>query len=110
MSRGYTEKMKGGMKWRLSSLAALAAGLALAASAGAATAPRWIVFSATSSGHINAQLYRIQTSGDGLKQLTTGSYPSFAPNFSPDGKRIVFARTGVGILSVNLDGTGLRRL
>jgi hypothetical protein len=96
---------------RMLSLGTVAVVLAVAAStAGAANQPRWIVFSASSTGHINAQLYRIQTSGQGLKQLTTGSYPSFAPNFSPDGKRIVFARTGVGILSVNLDGTGLRRL
>jgi Tol biopolymer transport system component len=84
--------------------------VASSAAAGAATQPRWIVFSATSSGHINAQLYRIQTSGEGLKQLTTGSYTSLAPSFSRDGKRIVFARVGVGILSMNLDGTGLRRL
>jgi Tol biopolymer transport system component len=84
--------------------------VASSAAAGAATAPRWIVFSATSTGHINAQLYRIQTTGEGLKQLTTGSYSSLAPNFSADGKRIVFARAGVGILSINVDGTGLRRL
>ena len=31
--------------------------------AGAASQPRWIVFSATSTGHINAQLYRIHPSG-----------------------------------------------
>ena len=37
---------------------------------------------ATSPGHINAQLYRIQSSGDGLRQLTTGSYSSIAPRFS----------------------------
>jgi len=84
--------------------------VASSAAAGAATQPRWIIFSATSSGHINAQLYRIQASGEGLKQLTTGSYSSLAPNFSHDGKRIVFARAGVGILSMNVDGTGLRRL
>ena len=84
--------------------------VASSAAASAATQPRWIVFSATSSGHINAQLYRIRSSGEGLKQLTTGSYSSLAPNFSHDGKRIVFARAGVGILSINVDGTGLRRL
>jgi Tol biopolymer transport system component len=97
---------------RMLSFVSVVAMLAVASSAaaGAATQPRWIVFSATSSGHINAQLYRIQTSGEGLKQLTTGSYTSLAPSFSRDGKRIVFARVGVGILSMNLDGTGLRRL
>jgi Tol biopolymer transport system component len=90
---------------------ALAVVLAIAATtAGAASQPRWIVFSATSTGHINAQLYRIQTSGEGLQQLTTGSYSSLAPNFSRDGKRIVFARAEVGILTMNVDGTRLRRL
>jgi Tol biopolymer transport system component len=84
--------------------------VASSAAAGAAAQPRWIVFSATSSGHINAQLYRIQASGEGLKQLTTGAYSSLAANFSRDGKRIVFARVGVGILSMNVDGTGIRRL
>jgi dipeptidyl aminopeptidase/acylaminoacyl peptidase len=92
------------------SLAAAAVVLAIAATAGAASPPHWIVFSATSPGHINAQLYRIQSSGDGLRQLTTGSYSSIAPRFSPDGKRIAFARAGVGILTMNVDGTGLRRL
>jgi dipeptidyl aminopeptidase/acylaminoacyl peptidase len=96
---------------RMLSLAAVAAVLGIAAAtAGAASQPRWIIFSATASGHIDAQLYRIHPSGDGLRQITTGSYSSLAPNFSPDGKRIVFARTGVGILSMNVDGTGLRRL
>jgi Tol biopolymer transport system component len=110
MTPGYTGSMGVGMKWRVLSLAAVAVALALAATAEAATQPRWIVFSATSTGHINAQLYRIQTTGDGLKQITTGSYSSLAPAFSPDGKRIAFARAGVGILTANLDGTGLRRL
>jgi len=92
---------------------ALALGLATTAAATAsATAKggRWIVFSATAPGGITAQLFRIQPSGEGLKRLTTGSYSSLAPNFSADGKRIVFARAGVGILTVNLDGTGLHRL
>jgi Tol biopolymer transport system component len=99
--------------WRKVSIAGVALAIVLAASAataGAAPAARWIVFSATSPGSITAQLFRIHPSGEGLKQLTTGSYSSLAPSFSADGKRIVFARTGVGILTVNLDGTGLHRL
>src|ERR1700710_141676 len=101
--------MGGVVRSRFLGLAAAAA-LVLAASAGAATAPRWIVFSATSTGHINAQLYRIQASGEGLQQLTSGAYSSLAPSFSHDGKRIVFARAEIGILAMNVDGTGLRRL
>jgi hypothetical protein len=108
--------MKGGVgsrMWRKVSTASLAIATVLgiaAGAAGAATAPRWIVFSATSPGSIPAQLFRIQSNGEGLKQLTTGSYSSLAPNFSADGKRIVFVRAGVGILSMNPDGTGLHRL
>ena len=110
MTRGYTSCMVRSARSMVLSLAAAAVVLAIGATAGAASPPRWIVFSATSTGHINAQLYRIQSSGDGLRQITTGSYSSIAPVFSPDGKRIAFARTGVGILTMNVDGTGLRRL
>ena len=90
----------------------LAALLAISTAAtAAATAPaRWIVFSATPRGAQTSQLFRIHPSGTGLKQLTTGTLSSIAPAFSPDGKKIAFARTGVGILTVNSDGTGLRRL
>ena len=107
-----TMKM-GHRMWRTLSIASVSVAimLAIAGTSGAATQPRWIVFSATSpGGGLTAQLFRIHPSGEGLKQLTTGSYSSFAPNFSADGKRIVFVRTGVGILSINIDGTGLHRL
>jgi dipeptidyl aminopeptidase/acylaminoacyl peptidase len=97
---------------RILSIASLAIAfvLAVTASAGAAPGPRWIVFSATPSGQHTDQLFRIQASGEGLQQITTGGYPSIDPAFSPDGKRIAFARTGVGILTMNVDGTGIRRL
>ena len=70
----------------------------------------WIVFSGLANGTGTEQIFRIKSSGQGLKQLTKGGYPSEAPAFSPDGKRIAFARLGVGIVSMNVDGTGLRRL
>jgi Tol biopolymer transport system component len=70
----------------------------------------WVLFTARSPGHGVEQIFRIRQSGSGLKQLTRDAYPSAAPAFSPDGTRIAFARLGGGIFSMNLDGTGVRRL
>ena len=70
----------------------------------------WILFSADPAGQSIEQIYRIHPAGDGIQQLTTGAYSSVAPAFSPNGKRIAFARIGVGILTMNVDGTGLHRL
>ena len=89
---------------------ALAAAVVRAAP-GATPAPRWIVFSAHPNGKAGPiQLIRVQTNGAGLQQITKGSKSAVEPAFSPDGKRIVFARLGSGIFSMNPDGTGLRRL
>ena len=78
---------------------------------GATPAPRWIVFSAHPNGDTGPiQLVRVQTNGGGLKQITSGQLSATEPAFSPDGKRIVFARLGSGVFSMNPDGTGLRRL
>jgi Tol biopolymer transport system component len=76
----------------------------------ASTATRFIVFSAVPNGIGPAQLFRVETTGAGLEQITTGSKPASEPAFTPDGTHIVFARLGSGIFRVNLDGTGLQRL
>ncbi len=77
----------------------------------ASPAPRWIVFSAHPNGGTGPiQLMRVKTTGAGLEQITTGSKPATEPAFSPDGKRLAFARLGSGIFRMNPDGTGLRRL
>jgi dipeptidyl aminopeptidase/acylaminoacyl peptidase len=88
----------------------LVAALAGAGSSKAASAADTIIFSATTADAHVDQLFSIQPSGDGLKQLTTGSYPSDAPAFSPNGKRVAFQRLGVGVLTMNPDGTGLHRV
>lgn len=91
---------------------ALAAVLVTAATAAAGKRadPRWIVFSAVPAGQHTDQLFRIQSTGEGLQQITSGPYPSVAPAFSPDGTRIAFSRAGIGIVTMNVDGTGIRRL
>jgi dipeptidyl aminopeptidase/acylaminoacyl peptidase len=98
-------------------VAALVFGLALAAVSAAAGQPQrsaaqaqWILFSALPNGTGSEEIFRISPSGTGLKQLTTAKAPSQDPAFSPDGKRIAFARLGAGIFSMSPDGTGLRRL
>jgi dipeptidyl aminopeptidase/acylaminoacyl peptidase len=101
------------MARRIGSVAAIASGVALfaaAASGRAAGAGDWIVFSATPQGSQIEQLFRIQPSGDGLQQITTGGLPAIAPAFSPAGTRLAFARSGVGIFTMNPDGTALRRI
>jgi hypothetical protein len=87
-------------------LGALAAfGVAAAQPAAGASSPsRWIVFSALPNGQPPAQLFRVQTNGEGLEQITTGRRVATEPAFSPDGKRVVFARLGSGIYVVDLDG------
>jgi Tol biopolymer transport system component len=75
-----------------------------------AAASPWILFTAQRPGGAAEEIYRIKQSGSGLKQLTKSTYGSEAPAFSPDGKRIAFTKLGVGIFSMNVDGSGLRAL
>jgi Tol biopolymer transport system component len=92
---------------------AMAIGVGVAVGAVEAGSPRYIVFSGASSDAQQAQpqqLYRVQASGAGLQEITTGAAAALDPAFSPGGQRIAFARLGVGLFTMNPDGTGLRRL
>jgi Tol biopolymer transport system component len=96
-------------------LIAVVVGLAIVSGASArpqrsSTQSPWLLFTADPTGLGVDQIFRITLAGKGLKQLTRGPYPSEAPAFSPNGKRIVFTRLGVGLFSMNVDGTALRRL
>ncbi len=111
---GYTRTMVGATGPRMLRVVSIAFAAALASAAAATAGARadgpWIIFSADPVGQSLEQLFRIHPAGDGLQQITTGGYSSIAPAFSPNGKRIAFARLGVGILTMNIDGTGVRRL
>jgi WD40 repeat protein len=89
---------------------ALVVALRLAVSAPAAADVHWIVFSAHPDGTALQQLFRVQSNGDGLQQISKGASPATDPAFSPDGQRIAFVRLGRGIFSIGLDGTNERRL
>jgi len=86
--------------------------LAVAATQSAAGAAngQWVVFPAAPDGLFPNQLFRIKTDGSGLQQLTKGNASATQPTISPSGKRVAFVRLGRGIYSLNIDGTGLRRL
>jgi Tol biopolymer transport system component len=101
-------------RWPILTAAILAAAAALTAVASTrgAVAQRWIVFSAEPDDNAAdiQQLYRIDTAGQGLQQITTGNRPAVSPSFSPDGRRIAFTRLGSGIFTMNVDGSGVKRL
>jgi Tol biopolymer transport system component len=102
---------RGWARARWSIVCALAViGVVATQTAGGASDTRWIVFSAHPEGSGAAQLFRIQTTGDGIEQITKGKLPATTPSFSPNGNRIVFTRLGSGIFVMNLDGSGLHRL
>jgi TolB protein len=63
------------------------------------------------------EIYTMNRDGSGLRQVTNLGAASFAPFFTPDGRRIIFS-TNVGdpkgrnfdIYMINADGTGLERI
>lgn len=94
----------------LSLLVAVVATLAVAGSVGSATVSNVIVFPGLPEGSFVPQLFSVKPTGDDLTQLTTGSNQALNPAISPSRARIAFARFGVGIFTMNPDGSGLKRL
>jgi len=56
------------------------------------------------------QLFRVDTEGQGLTQITSGPVSATAPSVTRDGKHIVYVQLGHGIFSASIDGSGERRL
>jgi Tol biopolymer transport system component len=56
------------------------------------------------------ELFRIRIDGTRLHRMTNGPGNVTDPSFAPNGKRVVFARTGRGLFSIGLDGSGLHQL
>jgi TolB protein len=77
------------------------------------TAPDWdpehrrLVFGSRRDG--TANLWTIRSNGNRLRRLTHGDRPDADPAWSPDGKRIAFAR-GNDVFTIHPDGSGLRKL
>lgn len=102
--------VKIGTKAAVAAVATVAASTASAAG-GATIGKSWIVFSASPRhGTQPAQLFRVRTDGSGLRQITAGARVATAPAFSPNGRKVVFARFGSGLFTVNVDGRALHRL
>jgi Tol biopolymer transport system component len=62
-----------------------------------------------------SHIYVMNNDGSGVRQLTGGDFYDSNPSFSPDGKSVVFDRSGfqdraTHIFGVSLDGSGLRQI
>jgi TolB protein len=74
---------------------------------------RKIVFSARAPRDLDPEIFVMNASGSGVRQLTRNHFSDRYPAWSPDGRKIAFAsiRTGMPeIYSMRADGTRQRRL
>lgn len=72
-----------------------------------------ILFGADTNNNGNSDIFLANTDGSGLVQLTNNPYYEGAPNWSPDGQRIVFSSNQNGnadLYIMNVDGSGLTQL
>ena len=72
---------------------------------------KWVAFE--SAANNETQIFLMDANGNNIRQLTSGSTPSFRPAFSPDGQQIVFASEREGdtqIFVMNINGSKQRKL
>jgi Tol biopolymer transport system component len=100
---------------RWSAVTAIAFGSVLVATPASATFPGTngrIAFQGLF--HPRGEIYAIRSTGTGFRQLTEPLMDqngnAYAPDWSPDGSRIVYSVDGQGIWTVNGDGTGLTQV
>jgi Tol biopolymer transport system component len=92
----------------------LAAVLAISALPAQATTPGdngRIVYAADTGAGL--QLFTVRPDGSGVRQITAVEGDAAHPDWSPDGRRLVFefgGETHAGVVVVNRDGSGLRDL
>jgi dipeptidyl aminopeptidase/acylaminoacyl peptidase len=67
-----------------------------------------VVFQSDRDGDL--ELYAVNVDGTALTQLTHNDVDDSSPLPSPDGKRIAFYRSAVGLAVIDVEGTGLRAL
>ena len=95
--------------WLLIAVCAVMAGLLATGGHPPTTNAYWgangnIAYAGVEVGPDNAGIWVLGTTiVDEPEQITTG--PDGYPDWSPDGKRILFVRSGIGIQSANADGT-----
>jgi Tol biopolymer transport system component len=69
----------------------------------------WIVFSGGlpyEEASLSYNLWLFDIDGSRLSRLTQGTFSDYDPQWSPDGKQVIFRREGKGILALNLaDGS-----
>jgi TolB protein len=78
---------------------------------------KWILFRSVEGGDfLNSQLYVVHPDGTGMRQITHQPADAMllSASFSPDGRRIVYSRSGRGgmpdIFTLNVNGGGRRQL